>query len=188
MARDPPTSGDDRVTPTTSCPRPWMVLPVGPAASPSRDSPCVFWLLCTSTTGDEPETVTDSSSAPTFMSAFTVAVKFDGSSSASRLKVLKPCREKVTVYRPGRRSTMVYLPSPSVDTVLVFSISASLATSTVTPGSTAPDVSFTVPPIALCARARVGSATTHTSAANALRMNRHFVIDVLLRVTELLQN
>src|SRR3954463_10227228 len=118
------------------------------------------------------------------MSAFTVATKFDGSSSASRLKVLKPCREKVTVYRPGRRSTMVYLPSPSVDTVLVFSISASLATSTVTPGSTAPDVSFTVPPIALWARARVGSATTHTSAANALRKNRHFVIDVLLRSRE----
>jgi hypothetical protein len=38
-------------------------------------------LLCTSTTGDAPDTVTDSSSAPTFSSALIVAVKFDGSSS-----------------------------------------------------------------------------------------------------------
>ena len=74
-----------------------MVLPVGTASSTSRDSTCVFWLLCTSTTGDEPDTVTDSSRAPTFMSALTVAVKFEGSSSASRLKVLKPWSEKVMV-------------------------------------------------------------------------------------------
>src|SRR4051812_6013508 len=148
-----------------------MVLPVGTASSTSRDSTCVFWLLCTSTTGEEPDTVTDSSSAPTLRSAFTVAVKFDGSSSPSRLKVLNPWSEKVITYTPGRRSTTWYLPSPSVDTVFVFSISTSLATSTVTPGSTAPDASFTVPPIALCARAAAGNAITHTIAANSHRHN-----------------
>ena len=35
-------------------------------------------MFCTSTTGAAPVTVTDSSSAPTRSSAFTVAVKFDG--------------------------------------------------------------------------------------------------------------
>ena len=97
IAREPPTSGDDSVTPTTSWPSPWIVLPVGTASSTSRESTCVFWLLWTSTTGEEPETVTDSSSAPTFMSALTVAVKFDGNSSPSRLNVLNPCSEKVMV-------------------------------------------------------------------------------------------
>jgi hypothetical protein len=63
------------------------------------------------------------------------------------------------------------LPSPSVDTDLVFSINTSLATSTVTPGSTAPEVSLTVPPIALCARAAAGSASTQTSATNNQRSN-----------------
>src|SRR6476660_8337292 len=46
-------------------------------------------------------------------------------------------------------------------------MSTSLAASTVTPGSTAPDVSLTVPMIALCARATVGSNTRQTSVATA---------------------
>ena len=74
-----------------------MVFALGTASSTSRDSTCVFWLVCTSTTGDEPETVTDSSSAPTFRSALTVAVKFEGSSRFSRLTVENPCSEKVTM-------------------------------------------------------------------------------------------
>ena len=45
--------------------------------------------------------------APTCMSALTVAVNPDGSSMPSRLKVLKPVRENVTAYEPGRRSTML---------------------------------------------------------------------------------
>ena len=39
---------------------------------------------------DWPETVTDSSSAPTFMSALIVAVKLAGNSTPSRLNTLKP--------------------------------------------------------------------------------------------------
>src|SRR5258706_9390158 len=42
---------------------------------------------------------------------------------------------------------ILYWPEPSVVADRVFSIRAGLATSTVTPGSTAPDVSFTVPAI-----------------------------------------
>src|SRR5713101_7014692 len=44
---------------------------------------------------------------------------------------------------------MLYRPSLSVTTLRTFSINAGLAASTVTPGSTAPDVSFTVPAIPL---------------------------------------
>src|SRR5262249_4517908 len=54
-------------------------------------------------------------------------------------------------------------------------MSAELAASTVTPGNTAPDVSFTVPVIDACARAPTGiSASAETSAANlhANRMER----------------
>ena len=42
---------------------------------------------------------------------------------------------------------MRYWPEPSVTAVRTFSMSAGLAASTVTPGSTAPDVSFTTPVI-----------------------------------------
>ena len=56
-----------------------------------------FALELTSTTGDAPDTVTDSSSAPTFISPLIVAVKPAGSSTPSRLTVLKPSSEKVTL-------------------------------------------------------------------------------------------
>ena len=60
-------------------------MALGTESSTSRDSTCVFTLVWTSTTGEAPDTVTDSSSAPTFISALMVAVKFDGSSRPSRL-------------------------------------------------------------------------------------------------------
>src|SRR4051812_27304615 len=59
---------------------------------------------------------------------------------------------------------MRYAPSPSVITERVFSMSTSLEASTVTPGSTAPDVSLTRPAMALWACAAAGSQSTHASA------------------------
>ena len=47
---------------------------------------------------------------------------------------------------PGLRSTILYCPVLSVTTERVFSISAGLDASTVTPGSTAPEVSLTISP------------------------------------------
>jgi len=44
-------------------------------------------------------------------------------------------------------------------------MSDGLDTSTVTPGRIAPDVSFTMPAIALCADAVAGTNTTHIRAA-----------------------
>ena len=73
-----------------------MVRAVGTASSTSRVSTCCLTLLCTSTSGDWPETVTDSCSVPTFRSALMVATKFDGSSS-SRMMTLKPCNVNVTL-------------------------------------------------------------------------------------------
>src|SRR5690242_4239768 len=74
----------------------------------------------------------------------------------SRRTVLKPVSENDKVYVPARRSTMRYWPVASVTALRVFSISAGLDASTVTPGSTPPDVSRTVP-ARLCADAMLGT-------------------------------
>ena len=76
---------------------PWIVRPVGTASSTSRLSTCDFVVLCTSTIGDEPDTVTDSSTPPTFRSVLMVAMKFDDSSIPSFLTVVNPGRSKVSV-------------------------------------------------------------------------------------------
>jgi len=79
------------------------------------------------------------------MSALICTVPPPVSSMPARFTVLKPVSENVTVYAPGRRSTILYWPVASVVTARTFSMSAGLAASTVTPGSTAPDVSLTTP-------------------------------------------
>src|SRR4029434_2376300 len=111
---------------------------------------------CTSTTGLSPDTVIVSSTEPSFISASTVAENEPVSSMPSRLTVLKPGSENVTEYVPGRRSTIRYWPVASLMTERTFSISAGLAASTVTPGSTPPDASLTTPVIAACAYAADG--------------------------------
>ena len=63
----------------------------------SRDDELFADVLRVDERGLAPVTVTVSSSAPTFMSAFTVAVNPDVSSMPSRLNVLKPGSVKVTV-------------------------------------------------------------------------------------------
>ena len=54
---------------------------------------------------------------------------------------------------------MRYWPDPSVTADRTFSISAGLDASTVTPGSTAPEVSLTTPAIDACASKEVGMTT-----------------------------
>jgi hypothetical protein len=82
---------------------------------------------------------------PTINSAFTVAVKPALKTISSRLEVVNPVNVNVTEYVPVGNATMLKRPSPSVVTVRTLSINAGLAASTVTPGSTAPDVSLTRP-------------------------------------------
>jgi hypothetical protein len=84
--------------------------------------------------------------------------------------VLKPLREKVTTYVPGRRSTMRYWPLASVTDERTFSMSALLAASTVTPGRTAPDVSLTTPAIDDWANAAAGSRRIPARTNASLRM------------------
>ena len=57
------------------------------------------------------------------------------------MTVVNPVSVNVIEYVPGRRFSIRYCPVPSVTAERVFSISAGLAASTVTPGRTAPDVS-----------------------------------------------
>src|SRR5262249_5310957 len=91
----------------------------------------------------------------------------------SRLTVLNPVSEIVTAYVPGRRSTTRYWPVVSVTTERIFSIRTALATSTVTPGSTAPDASLTRPVIAACARAAAGKSnnTDRTATERATTLD-----------------
>src|SRR5712671_2930164 len=78
---------------------------------------------------------------------------------------------------PGRRSTILYKPSPSVVAVLTFSISAGLLASTVTPGRTAFDESRTTPAMApFCARASAGNKTNDAKAATPARQDCHLHI------------
>jgi hypothetical protein len=102
--------------------------------------------------------------APTFNSALTGAVKSPVSSMPSRLTVLNPDNVNVTEYVPGTRLMILYWPSPSVTTVRLFSISAGLAASTVTPGMTPPLASRTTPAIA-CANAADWPIAKHASAS-----------------------
>src|SRR5688572_8576331 len=104
------------------------------------------------------------------MSALTGTTKSLGTSTASRLMVLKPAREKVTTYVPGRRSTMRYWPLASVTEERTRSISASLAASTVTPGRTAPEVSLTIPAMDDWASAAAGSRRIPARTIANLRM------------------
>ena len=133
--------------PGTKLPTDMMLRVDGSESMMSRVSTCVLAACCTSTSGVCPETVIVSSRAPTFMSALIVAVKLAGNSTLSRTTVWKPVRVKVTLYVPWRRSTIVYRPLASVTADFDFSISAGLAASMVTPGSTPPDSSLTVPAI-----------------------------------------
>ena len=72
---------------------------------------------------------------------------------------------------------MRYCPSPSVTPVRTFSINAGLATSTVTPGSTAPDESVTTPVKVGrmdCADAHAGASARHITKAQSLATFRLF--------------
>ena len=74
-----------------------MLRGVGKVSSTSRVSTVCLVTDWTSTSGDDPDTVIVSSSDPTFMSAFTLAVKSVDSSIPSRFTVEKPGSVKVTV-------------------------------------------------------------------------------------------
>src|SRR6266850_3490387 len=157
----PPTSTPPRspplvVIPGRTLPIAWTLRPVGIASRTGRVTCWDTCALCTSTRGDAPDTVTDSSNAPTFKSALTCAVKFVVNSMPSCLKVVNPGSVKVTEYVPGSRFTILYWPLPSVTAERVFSISAGLDASTVTPGRTPPDVSLTTPASVVCAYVDTG--------------------------------
>ena len=139
----PATSVPFIVTPGASCAKAHMLFDVGIAFISSRLKTVERWVCVTSTMGDAPDTVTVSWSELTLSVTSKVAVKLDGSWMPSRTTRLKPSREKVTLYSPGRRSTMEYWPCPSVTAVRRPSISAGLAASTTAPGSTAPELSRT---------------------------------------------
>ena len=114
-------------------------------------------VLCTSTIGDSPMTVTVSATPPILISASILTTPVPETMTSSRFKVANPVSVNVTVYVPGCRLSIRYCPAASVVAVRVFSISTGLDASTVTPGSTALEGSLTAPARATCASAAAGA-------------------------------
>src|SRR5204863_9513429 len=128
--------------------------------------------LWTSTMGVSALTVIVSETTPTRKSALMLNTPPPEISTPSRLTVLKPVKVNVSEYVPGRRSTIRYCPVLSVTTVRAFSISAGLDASTVTPGSTPPDGSLTVPAIVAWARTMLGQAAAIARNVTTLKQLR----------------
>src|SRR6266853_4241282 len=124
---------------------------------------------CVSTRGVSPVTVTDSSTAPPRMSTFTAMTPEPDTARSSRFTVENPGSENVNAYVPGRRSVTRYWPVPSLTTVRVFSMSAGLEISTLTPGRTAAEASRTTPAIVACANTRLGSSRIPAAAVTTFR-------------------
>ena len=101
------------------------------------------------------------------------------------MNVAKPGSVNVTEYVPGRSSIMRYCPWSSLTLVRTFSVRAGLAASTVTPGSTAPDVSFTTPAMLAalvpCAAVTAGVSNAPTQMATptlAIRVTCRLLVTV----------
>ncbi len=97
VIRDPPISGVPGRTPATTTPIDMTLRDTGSASITSRVSTCVRDACSTSTCGDCPDTMSDSSSAPILRSAFTVTTVSDGTSTPVRVSVLKPVSENVSL-------------------------------------------------------------------------------------------
>ena len=102
----------------------------------------VVW---TSTIGLSPETVTVSSSVPTLQVGVQVETKSAGSSSPSRLDRGEPRQREGDGIGAGPQVDDSVLPVSIGDRRTDLLNQCGLAASTVTPGSTAPDVSLTTP-------------------------------------------
>src|SRR4029453_16536606 len=107
------------------------------------------------------------------MSTGIVSVVVPLSSIPSRLTMVKPVSLNVREYAPGLRPVIRYCPAPSVTAERTFSMRAGLDASTVTPGSTPPDSSLTVPVRVPCENATAGSrraAVRNRTTLDARRM------------------
>src|SRR6185503_2632617 len=102
------------------------------------------FVLCMSTTGDAPVTVTDSCSDATCSWPSIVRIWPIARMMPGRLNVWNPESSNVSSYGPDGSDAIEYLPSPSVTVVRTPINDGDLAV-TVTPGSTAPCASVTLP-------------------------------------------
>ena len=155
------------VMPGVSAARPKYVFDVGSVSISSRDRFSWLTTFCTSITGLAPETVTVSSIDPTVIVPSTFAVKSETSSIPSRTNVLNPGNVNVTAIGASpQRLDRVQTRSVSDRGAHALRSSAGLATSTVTPGSTPPVSSVTLPAMApVWASAATGSNSMHAATA-----------------------
>ena len=103
-------------TPGTITARPMTLREIGSESMTSRAITVVRVACCTSTCGAVPDTLIVSSSEPTFISALTVAVKFDGKFHAFANDRAEAGERKRELVAPGRIASKRYDPgyrSPS---------------------------------------------------------------------------
>src|SRR5437667_5431526 len=99
----------------------------------------------------------------------------------SRVNCLNPCRSKTSLYTPDGSEGNRYFPSASV-TVVRLPINDGDVAVTVTPGSTAPCASLTVPLRRPCAIwANPGDAISTPNIANT---TNHAVLDLIWLLPE----
>src|SRR5947207_2758092 len=114
---------------------------VGRTSSDCFDMSTLVAGLVTSTSGEDPVTVTDSCTVPTPSAWSSVAVNPSVSRTFSRLTVWNPDNSNATAYIPGGNGLRRYSPFTSVTPATDGTCNAGPVAVTVTPGRTAPDVS-----------------------------------------------
>ena len=136
---------------------------------------CASVVLRVSISGESPLTVTASFTPPTAMTGLTSSVLPSSRFTSGFSAVENPVSSNRTLYRPGSRSSRRYTPSLPLTTVYTLPVCL-LVMETVTPGSTAPVSSLTMPvrpPKRSCASERtLVAAMTTASAASASRQRR----------------
>ncbi len=125
-----------------------------PLGRRSMNAELMFWpaaLFFTSMSGDSAVIWTDSVKVPSSMARFNFNTCPSVSSTTSLLTGLKPESVAVSSYDPGDSDGNRNTPAPSVTAV---EVPAALFASTVAPGRTPPELSFTMPsmdPLVSCA-------------------------------------
>ena len=128
-------------------------------------------ILPRSTAGVSAVTVIASDTVLTFSVSFSTSASPAVSSTSVCSSFEKPFSWKISLYLPSGSSAARYRPEVFVSTTRCVPVSM-LTSVTVTPGSTAPWMSLTVPsmePLTACDCARAGRAHAHITTSNNAR-------------------
>ena len=141
-----------------------MLRPVGIESSTSRVITVRVVMFCTSTTGDSAGHGDRLFDGADLQFGVDRRREVGGQFDAVALDDAEAGQREGDGVGAGTQAVILYCPVPSVTAERTFSMSAGLDASTVTPGSTAPDASLTMPAMALvCAHAAAGSSANRAA-------------------------